>query len=895
MTDMRGAGSFLRWLLRLVDLGWWIAPPSRRREWRRQWRADIWHEWRWLARSQAGVAARAGLVARIFGALRHAFWLRGHVRQVEMLSQDLRYGWRSLMRRPAFTAVAVATLALGIGANTTIFSLLNAVVLRPLAERDPDRVVRIVPRSGTGAAGASSRRFSYAEFVDYRQRASSLEGLAAVNLVTVVLDADNRTEQLLGEIASGGYMSLLGTRAAAGRLLAAADDERGAAPAAVISEPLWRRRFGGEPVVGRQVLVNRTSYTIVGVADARFVGSFVGAPIDIWIPIRTSGRVLGERWEVDRSQRELSLIARLRPGITGAQAQQELQSIATALAREFTPELHPVIEVLPGTLVAGDQRRLAMVFLSLLLGLVALVLVIAAANVGNMMLARVVGRQQELAIRVALGASAAQLARMLAVESAIVAGAGGVGALLLASWTGRLFSAISPLPTLTLRFDLGLDARVVGFTIVAAAVAAVIPGGLAALHAVRPAVAPALKEHAAAASGGRRPQRLRAALAIVQVTVSLLLLIGASLFVRSLREAARVDLGFDPRGVVAMDVGAFSGRTNAESLRFFQALLEQFRSSASMIAAVSTRAPLDSSTPIVKVAANDMVDGAREGAAPTASFLVVSPAYFEVVRTPVVAGRAFGERDTAEAPTVAIVNETLAARLWPGADPLGRRLWLDAGASLSPCVVVGIARDSKYVTLGEERQGHVYLPFAQHPRRGMTLLVRSADPPDRLAASMQAALHRVDPNLEGFFTRTLEQHVVVSLLPVRIAAAVTTVVAGLAIALAMVGLYSLLSFIVAERTHEIGLRIALGADGRAVLRLVAGYGAKLAGAGLLIGVPIALASSRILRSLLYGVSPTDPVVFIAGAGAVLVVCGVACFVPARRAMKVDPIVALKRA
>jgi putative ABC transport system permease protein len=244
---------------------------------------------------------------------------------------------------------------------------------------------------------------------------------------------------------------------------------------------------------------------------------------------------------------------------------------------------------------------------------------------------------------------------------------------------------------------------------------------------------------------------------------------------------------------------------------------------------------------------------------------------------------------------VAIVNETLAARLWPGADPLGRRLWLDAVASAAPCIVVGVARDSKYVTLGEERQGHVYLPFAQHPRRGMTLLVRSADPPDRLAASMRAALHRVDPNLEGFFTRTLEQHVVVSLLPVRIAAGVTTVVAGLAIALAMVGLYSLLSFIVAERTHEIGLRIALGADGGAVLRLVAGYGAKLAGAGLLIGVPIALASSRVLRSLLYGVSPTDPVVFVAGAGAVLVVCGAACFLPARRAMKVDPILALKRA
>jgi putative ABC transport system permease protein len=884
----------LRWLLRIIDAGRWLAPPSRRRDWRRQWRADIWHEWDWLNRRARGrVAGRATLLARTLGALRHAWQLRLHVRQVEMISQDVRYGWRSLSRNPGFTAAAIATLAVGIGANTTIFSLMNAVVLRPLASRGADRVVRIVPRSGTGAAGASSRRFSYPEFVDYRTRTTSLETLAAVNLATYVLDADNRTDQLLGEIASGEYLSLLGARATHGRLLSASDDVAGAAPVAVISTPLWQRRFGGEPVVGRQVLLNRVSYTIVGVVEPSFVGSYVGAPIDLWASIATSGRVLGDRWEVDRSQREFSLIGRLRGGATRVQAQQDLQSIATAIARDFTPDLQPVIDVVPGTLIAGDQRRVAIVFLSLLLGLVGLVLVIAAANVGNMMLARVIGRKRELAIRVALGASSGQLARLLAVEGTLVAVGGGAGALLLAAWTARLFDNISPLPTLTLRLDLRLDTRVVMFTILAAAVAATILGLVGAFQAVRPAVAPALKEEAAAALGGRSPRRLRGALAAIQITVSLMLLIGAALFVRSLREAARIDLGFDPRGVVAMDVGAFTGRSAAESLQMFHSLLEETTRIPGATAAISTRAPLDSSTPIVSVNAGQAVETAGANASPSASFLIVSPGYFDVVRTPILIGRDFTQRDDASRTMVAIVNETLARRLWPRVDPIGHQLWMDAVASTAPCIVIGVTRNSKYVTLGEEGQGHVYLPFAQHPRRGMTLLMRSGEPAERVAASMQSALQRVDPQLQGFFTRTLDEHVAVSRLPVRIAAGVTAVVATLAIALAIVGLYSLVSFIVAERTHEIGLRMALGAANRDVLRLVLGYGMKLAAIGLAIGIPAALAASRLLRNLLYGVSATDPIVFAVGGAAVLAVCALASFVPAWRAMRLDPVVALK--
>jgi predicted permease len=362
------------------------------------------------------------------------------------------------------------------------------------------------------------------------------------------------------------------------------------------------------------------------------------------------------------------------------------------------------------------------------------------------------------------------------------------------------------------------------------------------------------------------------------------------------RRAGAIGLGFEPRGVVALDVGAVGGRTSGQAL----ALLEEVVRKAATLpdvqaAAVSTRAPLDSSTPLARVNPREaIVSGDRTS--PTVTYLVVSAGYFDVVNTPIVAGRPFADTDGAREMPVAIVNETLAQRFWPDGDPIGRRLWVESVATstpTTPCIVVGIAKDSKYVTLGEERRAHIYLPFAQQPRRGMTLLVRSRGPSDRLLNELQALLHAVDPNLQGFFGRTLTDHVGVSLLPIRVAASMTTLVAGLALGLALVGLYSLVSFLVAERTHEMGVRMALGAGPGDVLRLVLGYGVRLAGIGLAIGVPIAAAASRLLGSLLYGVSPTDPLVFVAVSATLMAVATAACYMPARRAMRLDPLRALR--
>jgi predicted permease len=805
---------------------------------------------------------------------------------------DVRVAARGLRKAPGFTAIAVVTLGVGIGANVTIFSLANAVLLRPLASYEPDRVVRI---SGRWVNGAPVGRFSFLDFADYRAQSTALADLNGANLATLLLAADNRTDQILGEVVSGRYLSMLGARLVAGRALTDADDRAGAPPVAVIGEALWRRRFAQQPVIGRDMRLNTVSYTIVGVAAASFAGSFVGVPVDAWVPIATSGQTLGPGWNTDRSKRTLSLIGRLSPDVTPAQARADLQIVADAIDREFKPSVRlAAIEVSPGTLAAGDQRRLARTFLSLLLGLVALVLMIACANVGNLLVARLLGRRRELAIRIALGASRTRIARMLVAESVLVAGAGGVVAMVLSLWTTRAFTSITPLPTLTLRFHVEPDVRVVGFAVLATVASAVILGIVGAFQAMRPQIAPVLTEESSASIGGRSTMRMRSGLAAIQMTASLLLIVGAGLFVRSARNAESIELGFDPHGVVVLDIEASSRTTADSSRRFYDDLVRRVAALPGVESvATSSRAPLDSSTPMVRVNPREPVAATDDGASITASALVVGVRYFDVVKTPLIAGRTFTDRDLANTLGVVIVNETLAGRLWPGTSAIGRRLWLNPHTSAEPCIVVGVARNSKYLTLGEDPHGHVYLPFSQHSFPDVALLVRSVNPLDRTANQVQATLRALDPNVQGFFTRTLVEHVAVSRLPVRLATWLSLVVASLALALASLGLYALVSFVVAERTSEIGLRMALGADAREVLTLVLGYGVKLAALGLALGLPVALATSRLLGALLYGVSATDPMAFLIAPIIVLSVAVAACYIPARRAMRLDPLTALR--
>jgi predicted permease len=808
-------------------------------------------------------------------------------------ASDARVALRQLRRSPGFVLAAAGMLAAGIGANVTVFNLANAVLLRPLARVEPDRVVRITAHI---ANGLTTNRFLYAELVELRSRTDIFASLSALTQEAFVLAENGVRHEILAEIVSGDYLTILNAEAAAGRLITSDDDRPGADPVVVLSEQLWRRRYHADAgIVGRTLVLNGVSRTVIGVARARFNGSFVASPVDAWTPLATSARELGAGWQVDRTRRHLLLIGRLAAGVSVDQAQARIQFLTTALADVPKAIRIDRANVIPGTLVFGQQRRLARVFLSLLLGLVALVLFVVCANVANLMLARLLGRRRELAIRTALGATRGQLVRLLAFESLFLSVIGALGALLLASRTTAVLTAIRPLPTLSLRFDTHLDWRVLAFTFGIAAISAVVLMIAGAIQLTRPTLRPALAEDSGGSIGGGTRNRLRGSLVAVQVTVSLLLLVGAALFARSVRQAEAIELGFDVRGVVIADADHIGRSDAAGALDFFTRVLRRLESDPAIEAvAVSTRAPLDSSTPITHFDATGPIAPGDTSARPTASFLVVSPGFFDVIRMPIVEGRRFTINDAAGAPAAVIVNEILARRAWPGDSPIGKRLWLDGHAASTSCVVVGVARNGRYVTLGEEGQAHVYLPFAQQPQAGMAVLARSGARPDQAIARIQDALAAISPTVQGFFPRTLEQHTSVSLLPVRLASQLSLVVAGLGSVLATVGLYALISFLVSERTQELGLRMALGATPAALIALIARYGMTLAAIGLAVGIPVALASARLLQSLLYGVSPADPLSFAAVTVVVVLMTIVACAGPAIRIVRLDPLTALRR-
>ena len=805
---------------------------------------------------------------------------------------DLRAALKQLRRSPGFVMTAAGMLAVGMGANLTVFHFADAVLLRPLARVEPDRVVRLTARL---AGGLTTNRFVNAERLALRDRADTFSAVAAVTQEAFVLAAGGARTEILAEIVSGEYLSVLGAEMAAGRPIGDADDQPGAEAVVVLSEPLWRRRFNADAsVVGRTVVLNGVTRTVIGVASARFNGSFVGAPVDAWTPLATATRELGEDWAVDRTRRQLFLIATLAPGVSIREAAARAQFLTSAFA-DVAPAIRlEHIDVVPGTLVFGRQRELARIFLALLLGLVALVLAVVCANVANLMLARLFGRRRELAIRTALGASRLQLVRLVALEGAVLAVLATIGALVISQRATALLARLQLLPTLMLRFDTRFDWRVGAFTFGIGMASVIVVVAAAALQIAQPQLRPALSEDSAGSIGAGPRSWLRAVLGAGQVAVSLLLLVGAALFFRSVKNAEAIELGFDPRRVVVADADHI-GRTDPSEVRdFFSRVLRRLESDQVIeAAAVSSRAPLDSSTPITHVEANRPIDATRASAMPTASFLIISPGFFDVVRIPIVEGRRFTTRDDEAATPVAIVNETLARRMWPGDSAVGKRLWLDGNAATGPCVVIGVARNSRYLTLGEDGQAHVYRPFAQQPQTGMSVLTRSQERTDRAIARIQDALAATGPTVQGFFPRTLDQHVAVSLLPIRLVAQISFVAAALGAVLATVGLYALVAFFVSERTQEIGLRMALGATPAALVRTVLRGAVLLGAGGLAIGIPAALASTHLLRTLLYGVSPADPTSFAACSGVVVAMIAVACVAPCIRIVRLDPLNALR--
>jgi len=834
---------------------------------------------------------------------------------METLWQDLRYGVRVLLKSPGFTAVAVLSLALGIGANTAIFSLVNAVLLRPLPVAEPAALVFLF----CGVRNSPYSVVSYPDYVDFRDQNKVFSGLATYSGIGLSLNAADQTELVSGAIVSGNYFDVLGVRAALGRTFLPEEDQTpGTHPVTVISHGLWQRRFGGDPnVVGQHLTLNGRAFTVIGVAPAGFNGTDLGETNDLYVPMMMQALVRpprgGYSGEMNpdllsrRGAGWLGVIGRLKPGVKIEQAQAEIATIARQLEQAYPDSNRDRIATLFPVSKGDPQSRGTLLSVAgLLMGVVGLVLLIACANVANLLLARASGRRKEVSIRLALGASRGRLVRQLMTESVLLALLGGVVGLLLALWTVDVLKRFPPPANfLPFAFDFSVEGRVLGFTLLLSVLTGLIFGVAPALQASKPDLVPALKDESPALHQGSRRLALRNLLVIAQVALSLTLLIGAGLFLRSLRQAQSIDPGFNPEHVLVAPLNINLLRyTKPQGVEFYRQVVERVEALPGVQSASLARVLLLSGsgrTNSVMIEGQNGPDresrgegtgGGAEVANNTTAANVVGLKYFQTMGIGLLRGRDFTAQDRDGAPGVVVINETFAKRYFPGQDPLGKRISL-RGARGPWLEVVGITRDSKYRTLGEAPAPFVHLPLLQNHETGMTLHVRTGVDPAALIPAVRREIQALEKNLPATEIRPLTELISRSLFPARVGAALLGVFGLLALLLASVGLYGVMSYSVSRRTREIGIRMALGAERRDVLRLVLTEAMTLVAVGVGVGLTLAAAVTRLLAGFLYGVSATDPTTF---AGITLLLAGVALFaslIPARRAMRVDPMVALR--
>ncbi len=811
------------------------------------------------------------------------------------LLQDLRYGVRALRKSPGFTLTAVLTLALGIGATTAIFSLVNALLLRPLPVAEPGRLVQVEELRRNGESEAMYSHPRYAELRDGSGRV--LAGLAAFKMEGMALRAGGRAEAVMGGYVSGNYFQVLGIAPEAGRFFGAGEDRPGSPGAvAVISEHLWRTRFGGErSALGRTIHLNGQPVTVVGVAPRGFGGTFVAVQTDVWVPIAMYPR-LNRRAEEAVYERGryiwLSLFGRLQPGVSPERAETLLGGVARRSEPDLVRSPLPLgVRLQPLTGMPASARGAVLGFMTMLLATAGLVMLIAGTNVAGMMLARGTTRRREVAIRLAVGAGRGRLVRQLLTESLLLFAAGGAGGLLLAMWLADAVSVLYPPLPVRIALDLEPDARVLGFALLLALGTGVAFGLAPALRASRPDVHPALGEGSGGRGAGRT--RLRSAFVVAQLAMSLLLLVTAGLFVQALRSALATDLGFDPDGVVVADLNLRAqGFDDARSAEFHRRVVERISALPGVESVgVAEFAPMSGTTMSVDVETPE-----RPNPAPTpghtpmnAAYTAVDPGYFRALRIPLVSGRGFTAADRKGGPPVVVVNQTLAGRFWPGQNPVGRRLRVFREEH----EVVGVARDAKYQALDQEPTSFLYLPLAQAGADRMTLFVRARTEPGPTLAAVRREVAALDPDVPLQQAMPFSAMVGMGLFPQRLAATLIGAFGLLGLALAAVGIYGVLSFHVGQRTQEIGVRLALGAAAGDVVGMVLRQGLRLVAVGMAVGLAAALAATRLLTSLLHGVSATDPATFLAVPALLTAVALLASWLPARRAARVNPMTALR--
>ncbi len=808
---------------------------------------------------------------------------------LEHLLADIRFGLRMLRKSPGFTAVAMLTLALGIGANTAVFSLVYAVLLQPLPYKNPARLVVLnetTPKVGTVSV-------SYQNFLDWRTQSHSFSQMTAVHQSNFNLAGISQPENISGDAVSPEYLSMMGVRPFLGRDFSASEDKAGTAPIVLLGYSLWQSHFGGDPdAVGKTISLDGRAFTIVGVLPADYRGfdkTDVMLPIGVWVtdnPEGASSR--GERGD-------MVAIGRLAPGVTFQQAKTEMEGIAARLAKEYpatNDRFGVALQAIRDAFVGDAKPAIFLLFAAVLF-----VLLIACANVANLFLVRGASRTKEVALRIALGASSGRIIRQMLTESFVLSFLGGVLGVALAVAGNRGIAELIPQDMMP-PGGVNLNGAVFGFASVVVILAAFLFGLAPALHATRPDVQVELKEGGRTASAGAAQNRLRGALAVAEISLALILLVGAGLMMKSLYLLLQVDPGFRTDRVLTltMDLRTQQYAKDAAVLNFWQALLDRVRALPGVeSAAVGTVVPLTESHSRSDVTIEGMAAPAP-GDYPHPDVHLVSPGYAETLGIPLLRGRAFTDQDNENAPLVGMINLMVARRFFPKEDPIGKRFMFGHPSTANPpkwFTVIGVLGDTKLYGLANPARFEVYIPLRQRPTSTMTLAVKSGANPTALTSSIREAVQSIDKDQPIFAITTMKQLESNSVATRRMTLVLLGLFSGLALILGAIGIYGVISYSVAQRTHEIGVRIALGSPRRDVFRMIVGQGLRLAGIGVTFGIVAAFGLARLMSSLLFGVSAADFETFAGVVALLLFVALLACYVPARRAMRVDPIVALR--
>ena len=809
-------------------------------------------------------------------------------RWLDGLLQDMGYGARTLMKKPGFTLIAVITLAAGIAANTTIFSLADALILRPFNFPHQERLVMVWERDSL-AGRFDHGSVAPGNFNDWREQSQSFERLVAILVRSFDLTGAHQPERFDGYVVSAGFFDALGVKAALGRTFMPGEDEPGRDQVVVLKHSLWERRFGADPsIVGRTLTLNAKTFTVIGVMPPDFNFPFNGA--EMWAPL-----AFDDKTKQGRGGHHLRTMGLLKPGVSVAQANADLDAISRR-AESLFPESNTGLSANVVDMTE-DLARDAKMYVTPLVGAVAFVLLIACANVANMLFSRAFGRRKEIAVRLALGASRLRLVRQLLTESLLLAIAGGAIGLLLSVRTVDTLRAAIPegyakfIPGWV---HLSVNHGVILFTLITSMLTSVIFGLAPALQASKPNLNEELKEGAKGASAADSRHRLRGALVVTEVALSLVLLIGAGLMIRSFAAMLRDDTGFNPHSALSFQLSLLRGKySKAQRRDFYDQLLKRLELAPGVVAAGAIN---------ILPMSNNNINTSFEivgrppfekGKGPGAEYRVVTPGYFDAIGMSVRRGRGFTSSDTEQSPGVVIINEDFAHRFFPDQQPIGERITHIDEAD-KPREIVGVVGDVKDTELDMTPMPRVYLPHAQDPLAEMGVVLRAAAEPTTLTDAARDEVMKLDPAQPLSNVMTVDRMIHERTAPKRVMTAMMGVFAGIALLLAAVGLYAVMAYAVSQRTHEIGVRMALGAQSRDILRLITGQGLKLTLAGLALGAAGAFALTRFMAPLLYGVTATDPLTFIlislALAGAALL----ACWIPARQATKVDPMIALRR-